>query len=36
MNAIQFYLREPVPVVYGHVLHIDSPWALASLSQAQF
>lgn len=36
MNGIQFYLREPVPVVHGHALHIDSPWALASLSQAQF
>lgn len=36
MNAIQFYLREPTPLVRGHILHIDSPWALASLSQSQF
>lgn len=36
MNGIQFYLREPTPIVRGHVLHLDSPWALASLSQAQF
>jgi hypothetical protein len=36
MNAIQFYLRAPTPLVRGHILHVDSPWALASLSQAQF
>jgi hypothetical protein len=36
MNGIQFFMRRPVPVVRGHVLHIDSPWALASISQAQF
>jgi uncharacterized protein with NAD-binding domain and iron-sulfur cluster len=36
MNGIQFYLREPVPIVRGHVLYADSPWALTSISQAQF
>lgn len=36
MNGIQFYLREPVPVTRGHVSYIDSPWALTSISQAQF
>jgi len=36
MNGIQFYLREPAPIVRGHVLHLDSPWALSSLGQAQF
>ncbi len=36
MNAIQFYLREPAPIVHGHILYVDSPWALSSLSQAQF
>jgi uncharacterized protein with NAD-binding domain and iron-sulfur cluster len=35
-NGIQFFLREPVPIVHGHVLYIDSPWALTSISQAQF
>jgi uncharacterized protein with NAD-binding domain and iron-sulfur cluster len=35
-NGIQFFTREPVPVVRGHVLYIDSPWALSSISQAQF
>jgi uncharacterized protein with NAD-binding domain and iron-sulfur cluster len=36
MNGLQFYLRTPVPVVRGHVLYVDSPWALSSISQAQF
>jgi uncharacterized protein with NAD-binding domain and iron-sulfur cluster len=36
MNGIQFFMRQPVPVVHGHVAFIDSPWALASISQAQF
>ena len=35
-NGIQFFLRSPTPVVRGHVLFIDSPWALTSISQAQF
>jgi uncharacterized protein with NAD-binding domain and iron-sulfur cluster len=35
-NGIQFFTREPVPIVRGHVLYIDSPWALSSISQAQF
>jgi uncharacterized protein with NAD-binding domain and iron-sulfur cluster len=36
MNGIQFYLREDVPLTFGHQLYLDSPWALTSLSQAQF
>src|SRR4051794_14726664 len=35
-NGIQFFTREALPVVRGHVLYIDSPWALSSISQAQF
>ena len=35
-SGIQFYLREPVPIVHGHVLYVDSPWAISSISQAQF
>jgi uncharacterized protein with NAD-binding domain and iron-sulfur cluster len=35
-NGLQFFLREAVPIVRGHVLYIDSPWALSSISQAQF
>ncbi|MGQ0699287.1 MAG: hydroxysqualene dehydroxylase [Panacagrimonas sp.] len=36
MSGIQFYLREKVPVAHGHVLYVDAPWALTSISQAQF
>lgn len=36
MNGIQFYLSRDVPVVNGHVIYIDSPWALTSISQRQF
>ncbi len=36
MNGIQFYLTEDVPVAKGHAIYIDSPWALTSVSQAQF
>jgi 15-cis-phytoene desaturase len=36
MNGIQFYLTTPVPIVHGHCNHIDTQWALTSISQAQF
>lgn len=36
MNGIQFYLTEDVPLAGGHVIYVDSPWALTSVSQAQF
>lgn len=36
MNGIQFFLRTDVPVVHGHVLYVDSPWAITSISEAQF
>ncbi|WP_189056703.1 hydroxysqualene dehydroxylase [Longimycelium tulufanense] len=36
MTGIQYYLRRPAPILPGHVLYIDSPWALVSVSQAQF
>jgi len=36
MNGIQFYLYQDVPVVHGHVLYVDSPWAITSISQPQF
>ncbi|MGH9453635.1 MAG: hydroxysqualene dehydroxylase, partial [Terriglobia bacterium] len=36
MNGIQFYLKNDVPVVHGHSLYVDSPWALTSVSQRQF
>lgn len=36
MTGIQFYLKRRVPLVHGHVIYIDSPWALTSISQTQF
>jgi geranylgeranyl pyrophosphate synthase/uncharacterized protein with NAD-binding domain and iron-sulfur cluster len=36
MNGVQYYLRNDVPTAHGHVIHIDSEWALTSISQLQF
>ena len=36
MNGIQFYLTEDVPIIEGHQVYSDSPWALTSVSQPQF
>ncbi len=36
MNGVQFYLRRDVPTTHGHVIHIDTEWALTSVSQLQF
>jgi len=36
MNGIQFFLAQDVPVVNGHAIYLDSPWALTSISQRQF
>ena len=36
MNGIQFYLKRKAPIVHGHVLYVDAPWALTSISQSQF
>ena len=36
MNGVQFYLLRDVPMTHGHVIHIDSEWALTSVSQVQF
>jgi uncharacterized protein with NAD-binding domain and iron-sulfur cluster len=36
MNGIMYYLTPDVPIVMGHVLYIDSDWALTSISQKQF
>ncbi len=36
MNGIQFYLSTDEPLVNGHVIYLDSPWALTSISQRQF
>jgi 15-cis-phytoene desaturase len=36
MNGIQFYLSKDEPLVHGHAMYLDSPWALTSISQRQF
>ncbi|MEP7343804.1 MAG: FAD-dependent oxidoreductase, partial [Gemmatimonadaceae bacterium] len=36
MTGVQYYLRRDVPTAHGHVIHIDSEWALTSISQLQF
>jgi uncharacterized protein with NAD-binding domain and iron-sulfur cluster len=36
MSGLQFYLREDVPAVHGHLVFYDSPWALTAISQRQF
>jgi uncharacterized protein with NAD-binding domain and iron-sulfur cluster len=36
MNGIQFYLTSDVPIARGHINHVDSLWALTSISQSQF
>jgi geranylgeranyl pyrophosphate synthase/uncharacterized protein with NAD-binding domain and iron-sulfur cluster len=36
MNGAQFYLRRDLPLVHGHVVHIDTEWALTSISPIQF
>jgi uncharacterized protein with NAD-binding domain and iron-sulfur cluster len=36
MNGIQFYIHRPLPITHGHVIYLDTPWALTSVSQAQF
>lgn len=36
MNGIQYFLTEDVRIARGHVVYVDSPWALTSISQPQF
>src|SRR5260370_10953837 len=36
MNGFMLYLRKRLTAVQGHCVYIDSPWALTSVSQAQF
>src|SRR5271169_701240 len=36
MNGVQLYLHRDVPTAHGHVIHIDTEWALTSVSQLQF
>jgi uncharacterized protein with NAD-binding domain and iron-sulfur cluster len=36
MNGIMLYVDRDVPVIHGHTIYIDAPWALTSISQHQF
>ena len=36
MNGIQLYVRESTSIVRGHLICLDSPWAVSAISQAQF
>ena len=36
MVGIQYYLRQKVDLVRGHITFVDSPWALTALTQGQF
>ncbi|MCW3083973.1 MAG: phytoene dehydrogenase [Bacteroidetes bacterium] len=36
MNGSQFYLNNDLPLIHGHAIYIDTPWALTSISQKQF
>ena len=36
MNGVQFFLFEDVPITKGHVLYVDSPWGVTSISESQF
>lgn len=36
MNGVQFYLKQDIPLVHGHILYVSTPWALTAISQKQF
>jgi len=36
MNGVMIYLKEPRPIAEGHLVYAGTPWALTSISQAQF
>lgn len=36
MTGMQFYLSEDVRITRGHMMIIDSPWAVTAISQPQF
>ncbi|MEU9456283.1 FAD-dependent oxidoreductase [Streptomyces sp. NPDC048277] len=36
MNGVMIYTTSPVPISDGHVGYVGQPWALTSISQAQF
>ena len=36
MTGVQFFLDQPLPIVPGHVVLVDAPWAVTAISQSQF
>ncbi len=36
MVGLQIFLKEDVPLGPGHIIYVDSPWAITALSQRQF
>ena len=36
MNGMQLFVRRDLPLVKGHANYVTTPWALTSISQAQF
>jgi len=36
MNGIQYFLNTDIPISKGHIIHIESEWAVTSISQVQF
>ena len=36
MNGVQYYLTRDVRMTHGHMIEIDTEWALTSISQLQF
>lgn len=36
MTGMQFYLTEDIRIARGHIMVIDSPWAVTAISQPQF
>ncbi|MET8763618.1 FAD-dependent oxidoreductase [Lentzea sp. NPDC004782] len=36
MNGVMIYTKREVPICRGHVAYVGQPWALTSISQAQF
>jgi uncharacterized protein with NAD-binding domain and iron-sulfur cluster len=36
MTGVQFFLDDPLPIVRGHIVLAESPWAVTAISQAQF
>ena len=36
MNGIQYYLDRDISLTKGHIIFIDSPWAITGISQLQF